>query len=173
MLFPNVYLIMLNYPYCKINVLKTWTASFRAPQNPCSDNWNNLNFVLTLLATATKLNSFFYYFFFIFRKSVWFLGIINFYIYSSYPPLGWITIQNTLHFWTKYVFQELHCIKQNQYLKKTDRISSYRTVLAGAGEHIYRLQNKYTLLQKQHTKSKRSSSWPIQREICFFLFRAL
>lgn len=100
MLFPNVYLVMLNYPYCKINVLKTWTASFRAPQNPCTDNWNNLNFVLTLLATATKLNSFFLFFFFIFRKSVWFLGIINFYIYSPYPPLGWITIQNTLHFWT-------------------------------------------------------------------------
>lgn len=97
------YLIMSKYPYCKINVMKTWAASLRATQNICSDNWNNREFVLTMLVQE-NIWSFSLNFFLLF------LGIINFYIYSSYSFISSITIKNMLHSWKKYVLQEMHCI---------------------------------------------------------------
>lgn len=104
MSYPKKYLIMSKYPYCKINVMKTWAASLRATQNLCSDNWNNRDFVLTILEQE-KIWSFHWIFFLLF------LGIINFYIYSSYSFISSITIKNMLHSWKKkYVLQEMHCI---------------------------------------------------------------
>lgn len=140
--------------------MKTWAASLRATQNLCSDNWNNRDFVLTML----EQENFF----------LLFLGIINFYIhvYSSYSFISSITIKNMLHSWKqKCIARNALYNKSNNYRKHTKN-PSYRTVLVGAGEHIYMLRNKYTLLLKQQTESKRSSCLPIQRSICF-KFRAL
>lgn len=104
------YLIMSKYPYCKINVMKTWAASLRATQNICSDNWNNRDFVLTMLVQE-NIWSFSLNFFLLF------LGIINFYIYSSYSFISSITIKNMLHSWKKI------CIARNALYNKSN---SYR-----------------------------------------------
>lgn len=109
---------MSKYPYCKINVMKTWAASLRATQNICSDNWNNRDFVLTMLVQE-NIWSFSLNFFLLF------LGIINFfYIYSSYSFISSITIKNMLHSWKKI------CIARNALYNKSNNYRKHTKIRA-------------------------------------------
>lgn len=109
---------MSKYPYCIINVMKTWAASLRATQNPRFDNWNNKDFVWTMLKQK-KFEVFHWIFFFLL-----FLGIINFYIYSSYSFISSITIKNMLHSWKKI------CIARNALYNKSNNYRKHTKIRA-------------------------------------------